>query len=225
MSKTLDSSVFFASDDFYVAEFESILTKIVYCYKMMINNGDTVPNREESIRDVLYIRYINNNEIKNRIKLNYDIVCEAAEYKKEKISGYVDLRISSSNSLIDSAAYYIIECKRLDNKNHKGTSGLNAEYIKNGIMRFVNGQYSTNKNINGIIGFVIELMNISDNIQNINYLIKNHFNDTNTITKLTTADIIQNFKHSYYSIHKRNFDNDTIKLYHLMFDFSKNVVV
>ena len=188
----------------------------------MIDNGDAVPNKEEKIRDILYNRYLNDNKVRNQIGIYFNIVCEPAEYINGECSGYVDLRIFSKNSLTDTSAYYIIECKRLDNQNLNGTTGLNAEYIKNGIMRFVNGQYSTNKYLNGMIGFIVEQMNISDNINKINRLLEEKYKDANTKKILKSVNFIKNFKNSYFSTHK-DIKEKEIKLYHLMFDFSKNL--
>ena len=89
-------------------------------------------------------------------------------------------------------------------------------------MRFVTEYYSSYYGINGMIGFVIEQMNIADNIKSINGLLTNNFKTANTKKKLTPAAFIKKFKHSYYSIHK-NIENKKIKLYHLMFDFSANL--
>ena len=80
MLRPLDPSAFLESEDFYIAEFESLLTKIVCCYKMMIDNGDTVPNKEEKIRDILYNKYLNDNKVCNQIGLDFDIACEPAVY-------------------------------------------------------------------------------------------------------------------------------------------------
>lgn len=222
MFNSLDPSAFPGSEDFYIAEFEIILTKIVCCYKMMIGNGDTVPNKEEKIRDILYNRYLNNNKVRNQIGLCFNIVCEPAEYINGECSGYVDLRIFSRNSLADTSAYYIIECKRLNNQNLRGKTGLNAEYIGSGIMRFVSGQYSTNKYLNGIIGFVVVQMDIDANVENINHLLKETFSEANTESVLTSLNFIRDFQYQYYSLHKGT-DNKKIKLYHLMFDFSANM--
>ena len=194
----------------------------------MLQNDDkwgvAVSNNEEKIRDLLYSQYLNNNDVRNSIGLNFNIVCEPAEYSEDgKCTGYVDLRVFSRNSLTDTSAYFIIECKRLDNQNLKGETGLNAKYIKDGIMRFVNKQYSANKHLNGMIGFVVESMNISGNIDNINNLLKNKYACSNTLTKLTVTDFIQDFDYQYYSEHKVIEKHKKVKLYHLMFDFSKNM--
>ena len=222
MFNSLDTSAFPGSEDFYIAEFESLLIKIVCCYNMMIDNGDTVPNKEVEIRDILYDRYLNDNKVRNQIGLYLNMVCEPAVYINGKCSGYVDLKIFSRNSLTDTSAYYIIECKRLDGQNLKGKTGLNAKYIKDGIMRFVGGRYPTNKYLNGMIGFVVERMDINANVTNINYLLKKMFFRANTETVLTSLNFIRDFQYQYYSLHKST-DNKKIKLYHLMFDFSANI--
>lgn len=223
MANSLDSYVFSSSGDFYIAEFEIILTKIVCCYEMMIDNRDTVPNKEEIIRDILYNQYLNNNKVRNQIGLNFNVDCEPAEYVNGKCSGYVDLKFFSINSLTDTSAYYIIECKRLDNQNLRGITGLNAEYIKNGIMRFIDIQYSTNKNLNGLIGFIVKSVDIEGNIKNINNLLETQFTSANTQNKLTAAGVIQDFDYLYFSIHRRKNSKKNLKLYHLMLDFSKNI--
>ena len=223
MANPLDPSVFPGSADFYIAEFESILVGITSCYKMMIEDNVSVPsNNENRIRDILYSKYLNDNAVRKKIGFYYNIICEPAEYINYVSSGFVDLRFFSKNSLMDTSAYYIIECKRLDNQNLNGTTGLNAKYIKNGIMRFVDGKYSTNQYLNGMIGFVVEQMDITANITNINKLLRKNFSNANTETILTFHNFIKDFKYQYYSIHK-DIKNRKFKLYHLMFDFSANI--
>lgn len=222
MHSRLNASIFVSSSDIYAGEFENIIIGITACYKLMIRDSVIVPNDENKIRDILYNGYLNDNKVRNQIGLYFNIVCEPAEYINDECSGFVDLRIFSKNSLTDTSAYYIIECKRLNNQNVRGTTGLNAEYIKNGIMRFVSGQYSTNKYLNGMIGFVVEQMDIDNNIKNINGLLTNNFKTANTQKKLTPVSFIKKFKYSYYSIHN-DIKYKNIKLYHLMFDFSRNM--
>jgi hypothetical protein len=80
------------------------------------------------------------------------------DYKDYRSKGRTDLRILTQNSFEDTAAYFIIECKRLDAKNQSGVSGLNSEYIKNGIARFVKEDYSAYYKVNGMFGFIVEAM-------------------------------------------------------------------
>jgi len=224
MDKILDASSFAPSSKIYEIEFKNILTGITTCYRMMVKDKVPAPNDENKIRDILYNNYLNNNKIRNISKLTYYIFdCEVAEYDKNGNStGFLDYKISTLNTFIESSSYYSIECKRLDNQNLTGDTGLNAKYIENGIMRFVTEQYLSHLGINGMIGFVVEQMNISDNIKNINMLLKNKFKHTNTKKKLTYVDFIKDFKYSYFSAHE-DIEEKEIKLYHLMFDFSKNM--
>lgn len=221
----LNAFAFQYKNEPYELEFQKILTGITACYKMMIKDNVSVPsNDEDRIRDILYYKYFNNDKVKNNSKLRYFIFdCEVAEYDTTgNLAGYLDFKISTQNRFIESSAYYSIECKRLDNQNITGTSGLNAEYIKEGIMRFVINKYSTYYGINGMIGFVVERIDIDGNITNINMLLKNHFYNSNTDISLTKTDFIENFSFQYYSMHRDNNDKN-LKLYHLMFDFSSNI--
>ena len=224
MSKILDASQFDPTPDIYEKEFKRILAGITICYQMMINEVFVPANDENKIRDILYNRYLNNNKLRNALKLiHYSFDCEVAEYSKDgELVGYLDYKISTENTFIETEAYYIIECKRLNNKTLTGTSGLNGEYIKNGILRFVIRKYTSFYGLNGMIGFIVESMDIDGNIQNINMLLENDFKHSNTKDKLEPAIFIDNFKFSYSSLHE-DIEGNKIKLFHLMFDFSRNI--
>jgi hypothetical protein len=221
MTDSLDPSVFQDATDFYIAEFESILVGITSCYKMMIEDSISVSsNNENEIRDILLLNYLKNIEIKRKVKLSHYRFDR--EIMEDTSKGRVDIRILSKNDFEIDEAYYTIECKRLDNNKTSRTSGLNGEYIKEGIMRFITEYYSSYYSVNGIIGFVVERMDIHANIENINNLLMKIFSNANTEIVLTPLNFIEDFKYQYYSVHK-GIKNKKIKLYHLMFDFSKNI--
>jgi len=218
----LNVSVFQYRNEPYEREFESILVGITSCYKMMIEDSVSVPSNDENgIRDILLLNYLKNRAIRRKVKLiNYRFDREIPE---DTTKGRVDIRIISKNDFEIDEAYYTIECKRLDTNRTSGTSGLNGEYIKEGIMRFIAEYYSSYYGVNGMIGFVVERIDIPANIININKLLRNNFSGANTETVLTFHNFVKDFKYQYYSIHK-DIKNRKIKLYHLMFDFSKNLV-
>ena len=221
MLSGINASSFVHSLEIYEIEFKNILNGITYCYKMMISNNVSLANNENRIRDVLRKDYLNNREIRNNIgftgKYSFD-----REVPEDNDRGKVDIKVATQDTLTEPEAYYIIECKRLNNKNLTGITGLNAEYIRNGILRFVKRKYSSYYQVNGMIGFVVERMNISDNIKNINRLLKNNFKHANTRKNLKSVNFINRFRYSYCSTHKIDKGKE-IKLYHLMFDFSKNL--
>ncbi|NOR44847.1 MAG: hypothetical protein GQ534_04605 [Candidatus Delongbacteria bacterium] len=219
MISTIDASAFNYSNEIYETEFKQILAGITECYKMMIKDNIKVPNNENGIRDILYLEYLRKQEIRLKVGLiEYRIDRETQE---DHTNGRVDLRIFSKNDFENYDAIYIIECKRLDNTNLTGMSGLNGEYINNGIQRFVSNYYSSYYNVNGMIGFVVQQLDILDNIQKINQLLENNFPNTNTVNYIESIDFIEDFEYSFYSIHRSS--NKDIKLYHLMFDFSDNI--
>ena len=195
VDKKLNASSFDHSLEIYEEEFKNILKGITYCYKLMIKNNVSVPaNDENRIRDILLLEYLKRSEIKTKADLtDYRFDREIPE---DTTKGRTDIRIITKNDFVIDEAYYVIECKRLDNNNTSGISGLNGEYIKEGMMRFVTKHYSSYYGVNGIIGFVVEQMNISDNIKTINNLLITKFKNANTKKELMFINFIDNFKYS-----------------------------
>lgn len=214
-----NASQFESSSIFYNTEFEDILSKIIYCYSFMIEDNVSLSNDENTIRDVLLINYLKNNSIRKKINLtNYLFDREVPE---DRSLGRTDIKIQTQNTFEDTSAYYIIECKRLDATNATGITGLNARYIENGIYRFASSYYSTHHKTNGLIGFVVELIDINKNVSEINILLATNFINANTTQKLQYRNIVDYFNYSYCSSH--HIAGNQVLLYHLMLDFSKNI--
>lgn len=142
MLSPLDPSAFLESAGFRDAELQDVLTKIVYCYRLMLSNNVRVANNENQIRDELLINYLRNNKIREQLKLATYLFDR--EVPEDNNKGRTDIKVQTTNTFNDTSAYYIIECKRLNNKNLKGKTGLNAKYVEDGIMRFVSGPYLAN---------------------------------------------------------------------------------
>lgn len=213
---SLDASQYSHSVVFYNTEFEDILSKVIICYNVMLNDKVSLNNAENSIRDNMLYNYLKKDQFKKQYKItNYLFDPELPEDK-----GRIDIRIMPINPFINDDAYYIIECKRLNATNTTGTTGLNSEYIKEGINRFVSKKYSTYHTTNGMIGFVVEPMDIHKNITSINVLLKSDL-EANTTRDLFIKEIAPGFNFSYCSTHTVGANEVTI--YHLMFDFSKNI--
>lgn len=222
-SQKAGANEFKYSRDVYVVEFEDIISKIICCYKMMLRSGVGFPNNENIIRDELYLHYLNDNNIRKQLDLlPYFFDRETPE---DHSQGRVDIRVITSDVFQDTAAYYIIECKRLNACNPNGISGLNAEYIRNGISRFTSAIYSTHYKVNGMIGFIVQAINIFENIDAINVLLKRkEFSTGNLIQHLAFHPLRDDFKYSFRSLHKTD-SGDYITLYHLMLDLSENIAI
>jgi len=221
MKVKIDASPFQYSSETYEKTFLEILKGFIACYEIMLKDKPLLPNDENKIRDKFFTKYLKNDIIRNKANLTpYLIEAEPAEYNQDgELVGKLDFKIYFPNTFIKTSEYFIIECKRLDNKNLYGKTGLNAKYIDKGIRRFTVEQYSSFKGINGMIGFIVEPMDIDQNIEAINSLIKNKFKNIITKILLTKTKIKNNFDYSYYSLHL-TIKGKNIKLYHLMFDLS-----
>lgn len=219
MFNDLNASNYQYSDYFYNAEFEDLLSKVIKCYHLMIGDNVSLVNNENAIRDVLLINYLKEKTVRKKIGLfNYLFDREVPE---DIGVGRTDIKIQTINTFIDSDSYYTIECKRLDATNLDGTTGLNAKYIENGICRFISKTYSSYYKTNAMIGFVVQEIDIEKNIESINNLLEKSFASVDTTKKLNAKNINEDFKYCYYSTHKQS--DDEIVIYHLMFDFSKNI--
>lgn len=221
--ESVDATKFGYSNSFYILEFEDILRGVVVCSNHINLSGITLPNDENKIRNIIVKNFLKVESFK---KAHFNLASYHFDYEVIENEGRTDIRILPIKTYINDEAYFIIECKRLDNKNLLGITGLNAEYVKNGICRFVTGYYSSYYGINGMIGFVVEDIDIDTNVININSLLgKDLTNDKNEqvnaypIQEIEPIEIIEDFKYSYKSTHKA-INQKEIDLYHLMLNFS-----
>lgn len=220
MFGSLDASNFSGSVSFYDNEFEEILSRICACYQLMKVHKVVLENDENKIRDILLLNYLKNDEIRRKIDLiqwHFE-----REIQEDHSIGRTDIKVISPNTFEKQEAYYILECKRLNSINTTGLSGLNAMYIKNGIDRFTTKYYSCYYRVNGMIGFIVDDLNIDDNVKNINTLLTMSFLSIITKKEITKDFFVNEFESHYSSIHSDK-EHDDLKVYHLMFDLSKNV--
>lgn len=222
---SLAASTYQLSSAFFNYELECVLKECVDIYQYIVQQSVSFTNNEELIRDGFLI-YLKDDDYKNAHapldKYQFDKEVEDG-------SGRLDIRILPVNPYQGDKAFYSIECKRIDNKSTSGKSGLNAEYIKNGICRYVNDYYSTYYSVNAMFGFVVEEMDIAENIECINRLLPYDYRNqrgevvrANFVQKLTHNDFVSGYPYSYISKHN-HISGKQIVLYHLMFDFSQNI--
>ncbi|MDR2065124.1 MAG: hypothetical protein LBP85_05380 [Prevotellaceae bacterium] len=222
-NQTLDATVFEYNVAYFNTTFEDILAGIIIAYSCIIATKTKAPlNDENAIRDIfLSKKYLKNIDFRkaNPPLANYHFDKETSENK-----GRADIRILQVNPYKDDDAYYIIECKRLDNVNQNGETGLNGKYISNGIARFTNeNKYQFHSHTAGMMGFVVSKMGIHENVDFINHLLQNTFTEISTEKELTKKQIKSDFEYSYYSCHKAG--ESTNIIYHLMLDFSENITI
>lgn len=220
----MDTSRFEYTQDYVDTEFCKVCRGCIMVYNSIIKSQCRLTNDENLIRDE-FMKYLKNPQYRrSHTPLNeFHFEKEVPEY-----TGRADIKVMPRNGFEDDYAYYIIECKRLDNNNTSGITGLNAEYIKNGICRFVTGFYSTYNDCCGMLGFVVDKMDIHKNTcGNINDLLPQTMtNDrggmvnANAIMPLTNTVLTNDFYYSYISQHLHTNEQRRVTIYHLMFDFS-----
>ncbi|WP_264565864.1 hypothetical protein [Flavobacterium sp. N3904] len=195
--------------DFYKDEvFEFILNQIYNCYNKMLCDYTTIDNNENLIRNGLYKNYLENNLIREELGLTpylFDTEVELFNDDNDSVKGRTDIKVYNAiERTKNTNAYYIIECKRID-----GSNELNKKYIENGINRFVeNEKYPSFKKVNGMIGFVVNSIDIEKN--------------TKCFSDLKFHQFINDYKYSYVSNHTTTKSNN-LTLYHLMLDFSSKI--
>jgi hypothetical protein len=222
MMEELNASEYSYANKTYIKEFQKILCGIFACYVKMTNDNIKLPNDENEIRDRLLIDYLHNDEVKSSTGLTYFLFDR--EVSEDESKGRTDIKIQTAKTFVKTAAYYTIECKRLNNENLSGVSGLNAKYINDGIYRFVSKYYSTYCRVNGMIGFVVEKMDIHSNVEQINILAKATLKEkSNIIDAIHKENFIPDFEYHYSSVHN-DCDGNVFTLYHLMFDVSDNLL-
>lgn len=121
----------------------------------------------------------------------------------------IDIELDTPYSLQNKNKGIKIECKIV---------GENEYINKNGINSFIDGKYSSEMFLAGMVGFIKE-GNIERKVKNIENRINNH-KTIKTTKNLTLYKIDKKFKHSYFSQHKRIKPLSKIDLHHLFFDFT-----
>jgi hypothetical protein len=217
MFSSLNATGYNGNSNFFHAEFERVLSHVITSYKQMLIDNVSLTNDENKIRDVLLYSYLKKPDFKNKNDMNDFLFDKELEEGK----GRIDIRVTPLNTFISDDAYYIIECKRLNSINTSGKSGLNGQYISEGVCRFVSQKYSSYYQTNGMIGFIVDDLDINKNIVTLNTLLSSQFPEAYTVKEISKRDIANGFNFSYYSTHTSN--KNELLLYHLMFNFSGNI--
>lgn len=204
----IDATNFTTASYEYETEFKNLLTQIYKSHENMKNKEFKLPRKETEIRDKLVDDYLS-KEIKNY------------KFKKEETINLGRVDIYIVNKLDDEKPHFVIECKLLENKNIDGVRGLNAEYVKNGIQRLITEYYKEGAFVNAMIGFIIDDLNEKECIKSINKLVENLLKNLIVVKKKISLEERNMYKSIYTTTASGTKDHI---IYHLMMDFSKNII-
>jgi len=193
----------------YKNKFLKLLREIYKNYLLIIKDKIKIPRREIDIQDILVDDYLSKN-----IK-NYTFIKE-----KNNNQGRVDIFIQET--LSDEKPEFIIECKVLNSNGMNSKDKLNGKYVSNGILRFLTEHYYITNNlyVNAMIGFVVDEIDITENVNRLNELSKKILNNLVNITKEISLIEPNIYQSNYETINNKEF-----LIYHQMMDFSDNIII
>lgn len=223
----LDASSFTKSKGFYHEEFKTVLKLLIFCYNEILNletpqSYEKGFKLENHLRNVLVKNYL--RKYKERYGISYlGFEIESGEIDINDVTvGFIDIKVVNAGLVTsmkcDEDVYYAIECKRLDKYSSKI-----SKYVEEGILRFINGKYSNNMPLAGMLGFIekntpdIILGKIIDKLNNEKCI--------NTINNLDNCVLQDDFEYSYLSKHERKDPLGPIDIYHLLFDYTSLILI
>jgi len=107
---------------------------------------------EDRITEHLVQALIRTKTLPGRIIYQYTLLIEE-QNGNVSISGNIDFALTIGD---DEDVYLACECKRLNVPYKTGTRGLFGEYVDDGLMRFVTGQYSKALPLAMMLGYVMD---------------------------------------------------------------------
>lgn len=236
--------------------FNQSLKLIVYAYEQIKKDKLENPYSRRSIyKTILKVRkschshnevedYLRNDMVKNYLKklrhlfnLDYFSIQVGVEESKQNVKiGIVDIKFEFTSAVTMDGTSFVFECKRIN----KYAESQNA-YIKDGMMRFLSGQYypESEMAIAGMIAFVEVDIETKPNgylpIDRVAVLLKRKIDlqkDTlKTVYKFSPFNLtddkypeISNFRYSYLSKHLRDKNNQVLSIHHLLFNYYEILV-
>ncbi len=107
---------------------------------------------EDRITNYLVAALIKSKKVPGRIILQYSLLTETPG-QKVTLSSKIDFVLTIGD---DEDVYLACECKRLNVPYETGTRGLFSEYVDEGLMRFISGQYSNGLPLAMMLGYVMD---------------------------------------------------------------------
>lgn len=138
-----------------------------------------------------------------------------------KRANEIDIRLFGSWEENYHQIHFVWECKRISDRNlDKQNDSLIAEYVTEGIDRFIDGEYAAYLDDAGMLGYVL-LGDVAQIVRDINRSMqdphrKRQLSDSNW---LASATAIEAFKDVYRSHHLRLDNQKPIRLHHLFLTF------
>ena len=177
-------------------------------------------DKEDSITTLL-CKALRRNRTFRDLPLYVEIQLVELDPAPEQELGRLDIafRPTGLPGAPNEAIYFCLECKRLNVVKNGKTRSRGSEYVMNGMIRFVSGQYSSAVRHGGMLGYVLDgkvhraIVNVEANIVNqcekLGMEPPGSLSPSTIITELTTAKL---------SMHRRAHGPTPFAIHHLFVD-------
>ncbi len=98
---------------------------------------------------------INDKNMRKEVPVRISRECVEDDLRTGRQLGRIDLCFIPPNSCHEQV-YFAFECKRLNVRYPGRTSSLASEYVKGGMIRFINSKYASILHKGGMIGYVLD---------------------------------------------------------------------
>lgn len=168
-----------------------------------------------------YLRREMTREKNSRPKLKKQIRIESevgtfASHESVEPEGRIDIKIIYS---FNEEEYFSMECKRVSSSTTEKDRELAKKYLTNGIMRFVEGKYSSGHDFAAMIGFVID-GNIQGCIEKVCKFLKKRKNETQLEEEWIEEKNFGKHSNLYRTRHRQYPHDSSINILHLFLEIS-----
>lgn len=198
------------------------LSATVKAYKTMKADKIAKQDWEEDTFTLTLRNYIRKQVDNENLPLEVQTQQEA--YTDDMLSGtestktasIIDLKFFRPLDKVSDEFYFAWECKRIG----LADNNLRSKYISEGLVRFINGEYSSKRDTAGMLGYILDsdASTLANEI-NKSMLRRKKHPILSSSDHLNLADAIEEFSDVYISSHSRLNGLGDIELYHLFLSF------
>lgn len=177
-----------------------------------VNTKDLEPKIAGCLRRAMKQEKDSRPGLKNQIRIETEVGTLKFPESIEP-EGRIDIKIIYS--LVDEE-YFGMECKRISSTG-KEDRKLATKYVKNGVLRFVEGIYSSGHDWGAILGFIID-RKIDDNIKLVQERIGKYKQDICLENEWSVENNFGSISNLYRTSHRQKYYNSLINILHLFLD-------
>lgn len=176
-----------------------------------------VDDKEDAITNVL-CSALRKNRTQRELPFRVDVQWVEINPGPQQKKGRLDIAFhpTSLPDPPDEEIYFCLECKRLNYGKGKKRQWGGSEYVKNGMMRFVNKQYAKSVRYGGMLGYVLH-SDVSGAIKNVEANVSRNYSALcmDAPGLLHPSSILASVPSARESFHHRQDETSLFCIFHL----------